>query len=213
MATELTERPVQLKGSAIARALLRLVGWQLQFDGLPARQGLLLVYPHTSNWDFVFGILAKWGTGMPAAFWGKESLFRAPLLGPWMRWLGGRPVGRHTPGGAVGQMLLDMREAARDGRFLWLALAPEGTRQGGKGWRTGFYRIAEGASVPVALVRLDYARRVVGVDSCWRLSGDMQADFGDFALRLSDATGRRPLAASPVVPIGRDEWMDNDRKR
>lgn len=50
-------------GSRLARALLRLAGWRLQFDGLPARQGGLIACPHTSNWDFVVGVLAKWALG------------------------------------------------------------------------------------------------------------------------------------------------------
>ena len=195
----------------MARALLRLAGWRLLFDGLPTHQGIVLVYPHTSNWDFVVGILAKWGIGIQASFWGKDTLFRVPLFGRWLRWLGGLPVGRRTPGGAVGQMTADMSQAVRDGRFMWLALAPEGTRRGGGGWRTGFYRVAMTAGVPVALVRLDYGARVVGFDSFWRLSGDLQADFADFASRLAGVTGRRREAASPVVPIGRDEWIHNDR--
>jgi len=57
---ELAERPVQLRGSRLALTALRLAGWRLDFDGLPARQGVLIVYPHTSNWDFIVGILAKW---------------------------------------------------------------------------------------------------------------------------------------------------------
>ena len=62
----LPERPVQLHGSRVARAMLQLAGWRVVFDGLPARQGVLIVYPHTSNWDFVVGVLAKWCVGIPA---------------------------------------------------------------------------------------------------------------------------------------------------
>jgi hypothetical protein len=89
----IAERPVQLRGSAVARRLLRLAGWRVAFDGLPARQGVVIVYPHTSNWDFIVGVLAKWSIGIPVAFWGKASLFRVPLFGRWLRWLGGVPVG------------------------------------------------------------------------------------------------------------------------
>ena len=94
---------MQLRGSALARAVLRLAGWRVAFDGLPARQGVVIVYPHTSNWDFVIGVLAKWGIGIPVAFWGKDSLFRVPLFGRWLRWLGGMPVDRGAPQGAVGR--------------------------------------------------------------------------------------------------------------
>src|SRR5256885_13110542 len=122
------QRPVQLRGSAIARRLLHLAGWQVRFGGLPARQGVAIVYPHTSNWDFPVGLLAKWAIGIPVTFWGKASLFQWPLFGAWLRRLGGRPVDRLAPNGIVGQMAEELK-AARDGdRFMWLALAPEGTR-------------------------------------------------------------------------------------
>jgi len=127
MAQELGERPVQLRGSRLARAALRLAGWRLHFDGLPAAQGVVVVYPHTSNWDFPVALLAKWAVGLPVTFWGKDTLFRVPLFGHWLRWLGGLPVARHTRQGAVGQMVDAMRAAREQGRFMWLALAPEGT--------------------------------------------------------------------------------------
>lgn len=197
----LPQRPVQLRGSALARAALRLAGWQLQFDGLPAAQGVMAVYPHTSNWDFIIGLLAKWAMGMPAHFWGKASLFRIPLLGRWMTWLGGLPVQRDAPRGQVGAMADALRDARAEGRFMWLALAPEGTRGRTEGWRTGFYRVAHQAEVPLALVVLDWGRKRVGFDSCWQLSGDVQADFAVFAQRLAACRGRRPDMAAPVRPL------------
>ena len=205
---EIADRALQLQGSALALRLLRLAGWRLQFDGLPAAQGVAVVYPHTSNWDFPVGLLAKWALGFPANFWGKDSLFRIPLLGRWLRWLGGVPVVRHSPQGAVAQMAQALREAREQGRFMWLVLAPEGTRSTVPGWRTGFYRVAAAAEVPVALVVLDYGRRIVGFDSFWRLSGDMPADFAVFARRLAPCRGHRPQQAAPVRP-----WTPLQRAR
>ncbi len=197
----LNARPVQLRGSRFAQALLRLAGWQLQFDGLPAAQGVAVVYPHTSNWDFVLGIVAKWAVGIPVTFWGKDTLFQVPLFGRWLRWLGGLPVRRHAPQGAVGQMIETMREARAQGRFLWLALAPEGTRGRTEGWRSGFYRVAVAAGVPVGLVTLDFGARRVGFDSFWQLSGRMPEDFAAFAQRLAHCRGLRPTLAAPVRPL------------
>jgi 1-acyl-sn-glycerol-3-phosphate acyltransferase len=202
MAQELGERPVQLRGSRVARAALRLAGWRLHFDGLPAAQGVVVVYPHTSNWDFPVALLAKWAVGLPVTFWGKDTLFRVPLFGRWLRWLGGLPVARHTPQGAVGQMVDAMRAAREQGRFMWLALAPEGTRGRTEGWRSGFYRVAVEAGVPVGLVTLDFAHRRIGFDSFWRLSGRMSDDFAVFAHRLAGCRGCRPLLAAPVRPLG-----------
>jgi 1-acyl-sn-glycerol-3-phosphate acyltransferase len=196
--TELPAGAVMLHGSAMARALLRLAGWRVQFQGLPAKQGVVVVYPHTSNWDFIVLVLAKWALGLPVTFWGKDTLFRWPLFGAWLRWLGGLPVARHTPQGAVGQMVDAMTSAREQGRFMWLGLSPEGTRQRTGGWRTGFYRVAVRAQVPVGLVALDFGKREVRVLKFWRLTGQPAADMAVFADELAACTGRRPLQASPV---------------
>lgn len=71
--------PVQFAGSALACWLRRRLGWRVHFEGLPAMQGVLAVYPHTGNWDFVILVIVKWALGVPVRFWGKDSLFRVPL--------------------------------------------------------------------------------------------------------------------------------------
>lgn len=194
----LAQRPVQLRGSRIARALLRSAGWRLEFDGLPARQGVIVVYPHTSNWDFVVGMLAKWAIGIHVTFWAKASLFRLPLVGAWMRSLGGVPVDRSAPADIVADMVARMK-AARDGdRFLWLALAPEGTRSRVHAWRSGFYRLALQAGVPLGLAHLDFAGRRVGIRTFLGLCGEPDADMRAVAEALGWARGRRPQLAGPI---------------
>ena len=196
--TELAGRPVQLAGSRVARAVLRAFGWRVRVDGLPARQGVIVVYPHTSNWDFIWAVLAKWAVGVPLTFWGKAALFRIPLFGRWLRWLGGIPVMRDAPNGVVGQMAQRLREARERDDFMWLALSPEGTRRLTPGWRSGFHQVALQAGVPVVLAYLDYPRREVGLDSAWRLSGHPQVDLARFAQRLQGRIGKRPAQAAPV---------------
>jgi len=61
--------------AGIARATLRAFGWRLEYVEPPGPCGIIIVYPHTSNWDFVIGLLAKWAIGLPLRFVGKESLF------------------------------------------------------------------------------------------------------------------------------------------
>jgi 1-acyl-sn-glycerol-3-phosphate acyltransferase len=194
----LAERPVSLQGSALANALLRAFGWRVAFDGLPSRQGVLIVYPHTSNWDFVVGLLAKWSIGIPVAFWGKDSLFALPLFGRWMRWVGGVPVDRRSPGGVVAQMVERMRAAKARDEFFWLALAPEGTRSYSDHWRSGFYRVALDAAVPLGLAYFDFVDKVVGVDAFIRLSGDADADMAAIARHLGHRRGCKPHLAAPI---------------
>lgn len=203
---DLPQRSVQLRGSALARALLALAGWRVEFDGLPGRQGVVIVYPHTSNWDFVIGLLAKWTLGFPLSFWGKESLFRLPLFSHWMRWIGGVPVDRHNPRGVVGQMVDRFQAAKANDEFFWLALAPEGTRSHAPHWRSGFYQVASRAEVPLGLAYFDYARRVVSAQRFIRLSGDVDADMAVIEAYLGHRRGRKPHLAAPVrLPPERDE--------
>lgn len=190
--------PIQLKGSAIARAALRLAGWRLCFNGLPGAQGVLVVYPHTSNWDFVVGVLAKWGIGIKVTFWGKDSLFKVPLFGAWLRWLGGVPIDRISANGIVGQMARELVAARERGKFLWLALAPEGTRTKAGAWRSGFYHVAHDAKVPLGLVFLDYGRREVGVEHFMMLSGNTDSDMAEIKRHLGGRIGKRPELAAPI---------------
>jgi 1-acyl-sn-glycerol-3-phosphate acyltransferase len=190
---------VQLQGSALARGLLRLFGWRLVWEGLPARQGVLVVYPHTSNWDFVVGVFAKWAIGIPAHFWGKDSLFKIPLFSHWIRWIGGIPVNRSGALGIAAEMTQRFKAAREADAFLWLALAPEGTRSLVPHWRSGFYPVAHEAGVPLGLVIFDYERKRVGVDRFIMLSGQREADMALLAdYYREQARGARPEKAGPV---------------
>ena len=194
----MTAMPIQLQGSPLAKAALRLAGWDVRFNGLPALQGVAIVYPHTSNWDFPIGILAKWAVGIQVTFWGKDSLFKIPLFGQWLRWIGGRPVDRRAPTGIVGQMVSELDTAKKAREFMWLALAPEGTRKRQDMWRSGFYHVALAAKVPLALVYFDYKEKVVGVEEFVTLSGDLEDDIHRVAEHLGHRVGKRPSQAAPV---------------
>ena len=192
------EDPVQLRGSALARWVLRCFGWQVLFDGLPARQGVLAVYPHTSNWDFVVMILAKWAVGVQLRFWAKDTLFRLPLFGRWLRWVGGVPVLRHASNGLVGQAVDTFNACKARDEFFWLGLAPEGTRKAGSGWRSGSYQSALRAGVPFGVVRLDYGLRRITATYFLKLSGDARADFARISRIMEGVRGRNPAHAAPV---------------
>jgi len=189
---------VVCRGSALAAGLLKLFGWQVHFAGLPGRQGMVIVYPHTSNWDFVVLIVAKWSMGVQANFWGKDSLFRVPLFGAWLRWLGGIPVERTSAHGMVQRAVAYFAECQAANRYCWLGLAPEGTRKAIAGWRTGFYRTAVQAKVPVGLLRLDYARREITLLEFIQMSGDETQDFARLARVYDQVQGCRPGNAAPV---------------
>lgn len=193
--------PVQLRGSLWAARVLRSLGWRLHFEGLPARQGVAVVYPHTSNWDFPIMVLAKWAIGIDVRFWGKDTLFEIPLFGRWLRWLGGIPVERKHPQGSVGQMVARIRAAKQSDEFMWLALAPEGTRSWSAGWRSGFYRVACETQVPLALVSLDFTRKHIRLMDFLQLSGHEEADYAAMAESLGSVQGLKAHQAAPIRPL------------
>ncbi len=196
--------PVQFQGSGLARAVVSALGWRIDFAGLPTQQGVIVVYPHTSNWDFPIAVLLKWAVGIPVQFWGKDTLFRIPLFGSWLRWLGGVPVRRSAPQGVVGQMTAMMKQKKAAGQYFWLALSPEGTRRLTDGWRSGFYRLALEADVPVGLAGLDYSRKRLVFRDFVRLTGDEARDLEYMAKSLQDFHGFRAGAAAPVRLINSD---------
>ena len=152
--------------------LMRASGWR--FEGvLPdVPKVVIAVAPHTSNWDFVIGVMGLWALDIKISFLGKHTLFRG-VFGSWMRSIGGIPVNRESTHGVVGDVVQAFRQAER----MVLALAPEGTRQLDKGFRMGFLRIAHGAEAPILLTYFDFPRKVVGFGPLFVTTGDVEHDM------------------------------------
>jgi 1-acyl-sn-glycerol-3-phosphate acyltransferase len=206
-----THHPVQFQGSRLARWVLHRLGWRLEFEGFPARQGVAIVYPHTSNWDFPIGMLAKWALGIPAHFWGKDSLFKFPVLGAWMRWVGGIPIDRSSSRGVVGQMVHVLEAHKKNDQLLWLGLAPEGTRSLTPGWRSGFYQLAVGAKVPLALVKLDWGQRCFSVVDFYELTGQVDPDYAHMAQVFEGVKGFHEDQMAPILPWRPDQALEANR--
>jgi 1-acyl-sn-glycerol-3-phosphate acyltransferase len=187
-----------LRGSAPLRAVgrlgLRLTRFRI-VGALPAtRKMVVIVAPHTSNWDFFIGVFAMFTLDLRVYWLGKDSLFHG-LHGRILRSLGGRPVRRDASEGVVADVLAVLES---EPAFL-LALAPEGTRKPVDRWRTGFYRIAEAARVPIVPVWLDWSRREVGIAAPFHTSGDIRADFAALQANYRAEMGRHP-AGYVVAP-------------
>ena len=156
----------------LGRSLLRAARWRIEGE-LPDRPKLVLIAaPHTSNWDFVLGIAAAFALGLRVRFLGKHTLFYPPL-GWLMRWLGGAPVVRESPQGAVAQAVTVIESE----RAVVLGLAPAGTRRRGAPWRSGFYHIARAARAPILPVAFDGGRRAIRLFAPFQTSGNYEADL------------------------------------
>jgi 1-acyl-sn-glycerol-3-phosphate acyltransferase len=150
----------------------RLTGWRIAGNMPDISKVLLIVAPHTSNWDFLVGISAVWALGLRVRFLGKHTLFRPPL-GWLMRWSGGVPVNREAPQGLVPQAV----EAIRDADAIFLAITPAGTRSSTRPWKSGFYHIAHAAGVPILPVAFDGARRTIRLLEPFETSGDFASEI------------------------------------
>lgn len=156
-------------------------------------KSVVVFYPHTSNWDFTIGLLAKWGTGIFFRFVGKHTLFKTPF-GPLFRRWGGIPVNRRDPADFFATLRREF-DAHDD---FHVAIAPEGTRSRTEHWKSGFYRLALDVRVPVGLAFIDRPRKLIGVGAWIELSGDVDADLARIREFYADKTGWRPELAGPI---------------
>jgi 1-acyl-sn-glycerol-3-phosphate acyltransferase len=206
-------RPAALPtwGQRSALRLLNLIGWQFRFKPLPGPHGIAVVYPHTSNMDFFVGLLAKWAIGLKFRWLAKDSLFRGPM-GFIMRYWGGVAVDRSAPQGAIRRLAQDMHAAT----WFWLAITPEGTRSYRPYWKSGFYRIAMAAEVPVLLVAIDYGKKVIDVTRTVVMTGDEAADMAAVANAYEGVQARFPKDAAPIrlaPPSSGNDSKDSDDSR
>jgi len=172
---------------------LHAAGWSIRLREPVPKRCVVIFYPHTSNWDTVVGLLAKWAIGLRIHFVGKDTLFRWPLRPLLVAW-GGIPVNRCEPAGFVAAI---EREFARREHFV-LALAPEGTRGYREYWKSGFYRIARAAKVPLALAFIDYASREIGVGDYLGLTDDVAADMARIRAFYASKRGRHSAHQCPI---------------
>lgn len=157
----------------LGRTLLRLFGWRIEGRALPDEPKLVVIgAPHTTNWDFIGAVGTMLALGLDVGWMGKHTLFRRPF-GGFMRLLGGIAVDRDAASGVV----RETAEAFRVRNRLWLALTPEGTRSDKVAWKSGFYRIARLAGVPILMVALDARRRRVEIGPLLRPGADEEADW------------------------------------
>ncbi|MEO7081875.1 MAG: 1-acyl-sn-glycerol-3-phosphate acyltransferase [Flavobacteriales bacterium] len=174
--------------SSLSRGILKLVGWRL-IDRRPADIGsaIYLVVPHTSNWDFFLGILARSGARIKANYLAKKSLFDSPL-GFFYRGLGGYPVDRAKSTHITDQIV----EYFNTVPHFSIAITPEGTRSKVDAWKTGFWRIAHKAKVPLVLTSFDYGKKEVILSAPYYVGDDMDKDIAELMEYFKPFVGKNP---------------------
>ncbi|MEJ2383736.1 MAG: lysophospholipid acyltransferase family protein [Xanthomonadales bacterium] len=179
--------------AAFSRWLLKLFGWTLHIDDPGTRRYVLIVAPHTSNWDFMVGILAARAIRLDAHWIGKHTLFRPPF-GWLFRALGGIPVDRGRSGDLIPQVVRHFDES----ETFKLGLAPEGTRSATDHWKSGFHHIARAASVPIVMGWLDYPTKRIGMGGAFMPDDDVQHTFDRVRAFYAPYRGRYPEKASAI---------------
>ena len=161
----------------LARGLLRAFRWKV--EGLiPPVQGsenlIVIAGPHTSNWDGVFAFAAIIGMDAKISFFGKYTLFTTPILGRFLKYMGGIPVDRSKPG--LGLTEIAIKNMSKLNGSL-IAMSPEGTRAKTEKFKTGFLRIAEAVEGRIFLASFDFGNKRILLDQFFNPSGDNDHDL------------------------------------
>lgn len=194
----MTDRPIPALGPAVpsrkggvlriaGRVVLALLGWRIEGEIPNVPRCVVIVAPHTSNWDFVIGLATLLALDLRVTWLGKHQIFRGPFGLLW-RGLGGVAVDRSAPDGVVEQAAAVLAPP----HSAFLAIAPEGTRRKVERWKSGFWRIARAAGVPIFPVAFDYRTRAVVLGEPYTPTADYAADLAALQRRFSAEMARNP---------------------
>lgn len=169
-----------------AATWLRMLGWKLVGRFPDEKQLLIVVAPHSSAWDALYGLLIKVAAGIDIRFMAKREAFWFPL-GLLLKAFGAIPIDRRAAHGVVGETVAGFRADPN----AWFLLAPEGTRKAVKQWKSGFWHIARQAQVPVCAMYIHYPDKCFGlVDGTFRMTEDMDGDIEKIRTALSPYIGK-----------------------
>ena len=194
--------------NVVTTVWVKFKGWEFQGEPDRRRKMILIGAPHTSNWDFIYMVIASFQKNLKLFWMVKDSVFKSPL-GPLANWTGGIPIERSASHNMVDQMIKLFNES----EDLVLVNAPEGTRSKKDRWKTGFYYIALGAKVPIQMCSVDYPKKTVIFGPTIEPSGDIKADFKIIADYYSQFEGKHhenytwPMGDDPApqLPEGKKE--------
>ena len=172
----------------ISRVMLKIIRWRV-IGALPEgqRKYVLIVAPHTSNWDFILFIFAVSVLRLQPSVLIKSTLFVGPL-GWFLRYCGAIPVNRTQANSLVDYIAGIYAEREE---FV-LIITPEGTRSANPNWKRGFHHVARKAEVPVLVVYVDSAIRTIGIEGLMEPSDDADADIRKLKQFYDSKSGLKP---------------------
>jgi len=169
----------------IACFILKLTGWKVTGQRPGIKKYVMIAAPHTTNWDFFYGLLMILYFRDEVFWMGKKQIFRFPF-GGLMRWFGGIAVDRSRTNNLVQAVI----EEFKNHESLIVTIPPEGSRSKADSWKTGFYYIASGAGVPILLAFLDYHKKIAGYGPVFIPSDDVESDMAEIKNFYKDISGK-----------------------
>jgi len=186
----------------LAFSFMKVFGWRLEGRLPNVNKLVVIAAPHTSNWDLPVLLSLAFALKAKACWLGKHTLFRWPF-GFLFRWMGGIPVYRSASQNVVAQSV----EMFRNSEKLILTIPPEGTRSKVSHWKTGFYYIALGAEIPIAMAFIDYGRKASGVGPTLYPTGNIEADMEIIRDFYINVTAKYPDKAG-LPALARDQYRE-----
>jgi 1-acyl-sn-glycerol-3-phosphate acyltransferase len=186
----------------IGRTVLRITRWRVGGTAPDEPKYVLIAAPHTSNWDLLYLLALSFALGVKVSWLGKDSLFRGPM-GFVLRRFGGVPVRRGQRSGMVESLAAEFERT----ESLVVVIPPEATRGTTDHWKSGFYRVAVAAQVPIVCGYLDYGHRVGGFGQVVWPTGDLDADMAVFRSFYADIRGKY------TANVGEIKFRNEDEER
>ena len=173
---------------AIARKVLSLLGWKIKDNFPNLKKSIIVVAPHTSNWDFVLGKLYMIVFGVKNKVLVKKELFIFPLNFI-LKIVGSIPINRHDKKNSIISQTVDLFNTKEE---FCLVIAPEGTRKREEHWKKGYLIIASKAQVPVIITYIDYKKKEIGIkEIIWNVT-DIKATMKKITEIYRDVNAKYP---------------------
>lgn len=164
-----------------------VLSWRIEGELPNAKQYIIVVAPHTSNFDFFIGVFTRRILGFDPKYVAKKELFVFPF-GIFFKWMGGYPVDRSKNTNFVESIV----ELFKMNSNFIITLTPEGTRSYNPNWKTGFYYISRKAQVPILRVGFDYAQKRVVLDKLYYPGDSADECVAEFKQYFSQFKGKNP---------------------
>jgi len=152
--------------------ILKLQKWKINGAIPEEKRVVLVIGPHTSNWDFIIGVLVILSLDAKINWLGKHTIFKRGFKGLLTR-LGGIPVNRQDPS----DLFSKIKVITEKSNGYLIGMAPEGTRKKVLKLKSGFIRIAKQTNSKIMLAGIDFQKKIVNLDKFFTPTGDLNNDL------------------------------------